>query len=320
MFKRVIYFPKKHKLLSAVLILIVLIGFYGAQMASSKNLPTLKENKTSAKTSHVVNKNITLYQPRYDFLKAHPGTLNLTAKSAIVIDQNSGQILFTKNEHAKEWPASITKILTMVIALENYSPDKLCTVSEEASETQPDKISMNVGEKMRVGDLVYGMMMISANDAAEVLAECDKGGRNAFIKQMNDKAKSLGLKDSHFANPNGLDDPNHYSSAFDIATITRYAIMTIPSTLQYMGRKDDYSVPASDHNAAHYWYQISHLLFTYPGMIAAKTGYTDEAKNTYVGVASRNGRMIIIVYFGAQTTTSDATTLLDYGFSVNPEL
>jgi D-alanyl-D-alanine carboxypeptidase len=319
MLNRIVIFFKNHKLLTAILVVLI-IAFAGTKLISFPRNPATKTAVSNPKVNSTVEKNISLYQPKYDFLKNHPGSLNLTAESAIVVDQNSGQILYAKNEHQKHWPASITKILTMVISLENYKPDQLCPVSEEASETQPDKISMDVGEKMKVEDLIYGMMMISANDAAEVLAECDPKGRSDFINKMNTKAASLGLKDSHFANPNGLDNSDHYSSAFDMATITRYAIMSIPVTLQYMGHKANYSVEATDHNEAHSWYQISHLLFTYPGMIAAKTGYTDEAKNTYVGIAKRDGRTIIIVYFGAQTTTSDATSLLDYGFSVNPTL
>ena len=172
---------------------------------------------------------------------------------------------------------------------------------------------------MKVRDLLYGLTMISANDAAEVLAECYKEGHESFIKKMNEKVKLLGLSDSTFYDPSGLNDETQLSSAYDIGTITRYLLLSKPDAIQYLGRKDDYSVYPSDHNESHYWYQISHLLQTYPGMEGAKTGYTHIAKNTYVGVAKRGGRRIIIVYLAAQTTTSDATTLLEYGFSVKPK-
>jgi D-alanyl-D-alanine carboxypeptidase len=209
-------------------------------------------------------------------------------------------------------------VLTAVVALENYDKDKLCEISQEASEVEPYKISMSKGEKIRVEDLVYGMMMVSANDAAEVLAECDPSGKQGFIDKMNEKVKELGLADSHFVTPNGLDDPNHLTSAFDMATITNYAIKAHPDFLMYMGNKGEYSISATDHNEPHWWSQISTLLKTYPGMDGAKTGFTYDAGNTYIGTAERNGRRIIIVYFDAHSTTYDATTLLDFGFTTNP--
>ena len=266
----------------------------------------------------VVKENIEKYQPKSDWLNIHPSNIELTAESAAIIDQDTGQLILTKNEHQKLPPASITKVLTLLIVLENMKTDKLCTVSEQAASTQPNKITMKAGEKLKVEDLLYGMMMISANDAAEALAECYDGGRSKFIELMNDKTRYLGLKDSTFKDPNGLNDTEQVSSAYDMGTITRYAIMTKPEVLKYMGRKEDYSVYPTETNESHSWYQISHLLSSFAGMEGAKTGYTHIAKNTYIGVASRESRRIIIVYLSAQTTTSDATTMLEYGFSNKP--
>ncbi|MEI6266658.1 MAG: serine hydrolase [bacterium] len=277
----------------------------GITVSTDQLQKTIKENKEK-------------YYPKTDWLTKNPQSLQVSSKGAVILDYNTRQVLLDNNMHTQLPPASITKVLTAVVALENYNIDKLCTVSQKAADTEAFKIVMSPGEKMSVKDLLYGMMMISANDAAEVLAECDPGGRSAFISKMNEKVKELGLTDSHFVTPNGLDDPKHYSSAFDMATITEYAIRTQPDFLKYMGRIEDYSVPATEHNEPHSYYQLSTLIKTFPGMEGAKTGFTYEAGNTYIGVASREGRRIIIVYFNAYSLTYDATSMLEQGFFLNP--
>jgi D-alanyl-D-alanine carboxypeptidase (penicillin-binding protein 5/6) len=315
---KILDFFKSKKVIITIIFLIVIIG-------AVKNWPddNGKEVKSESKSSKaeltkIIKENSKKYQPKYDWYKSHPGDLGLTAQSAIVIDQKTGEVLFAKDEHKKLPPASITKVLTLTVVLENMKPDQLCTVSQGAADTQPNKITMKVGEKLRVEDLLYGLTMISANDAAEVLAECYDGGREKFIEKMNEKVQLLGLSDSKFYDPNGLNDETQVSSSFDIGTITRYLLLTKPEAIKYLGRKDDYSVYPTDHNESHYWYQMSHLLQNYSGMEGAKTGYTHVAKNTYVGIAKKADRRIIIVYFAAETTTSDATSLLEYGFSVKP--
>jgi D-alanyl-D-alanine carboxypeptidase (penicillin-binding protein 5/6) len=319
MFNKFLSFINKHKrTVLAIIIALVVVAVVKNYLSEKKVTGSII---IQLKNSHrEIEENIEKYQPKYDWVRTHPSNITLTAKSAIIIDQNTGQILLTKNEHEKLPPASITKILTLVTVLEGLKIDKLCSVSEKAASIQPNKITMNVGEKMKVEGLLYGLMMISANDAAEVLAECYDGGRDKFIAKMNEKVKLLGLKDSIFKDPHGLNDIDELSSAFDMGTITRYALLEHPETLKYIGRKEDYNIYPTDHNGSHSWYQISNLLLTYPGMEGAKTGYTHIAKNSYIGVARRSERRVIIVYLGAETTTSDATTLLNYGFSVNPNM
>ncbi len=308
------------KVIIAATAIIFVVGSIGIsqQTANGNKIGNSSTNLSEAKLKKIIAENKEKYYPRTDWLTNHPQDLQLSSKGAVILDYETRQILLDNNMHAKLPPASITKVLTAVVALENYKTDKLCTVSEKASEVEPYKIIMKPGEKMSVEDLLYGMMMISANDAAEVLAECDPEGREAFMNKMNQKVKELGLTDSHFVTPNGLDDKDHYSSAFDIATITEYAIRTQPNFLKYMGRVDDYSVAATDHNEPHSFYQLSTLLKTFPGMEGAKTGFTYDAGNTYIGVASRDGRRIIIVYFDAFSKTYDATTMLEQGFFLNP--
>lgn len=316
-------FITKNKKLSTLLIIVLIVSGIstaagtGLHFYEKKN-PAAANKLSDAAINRLIAENKAKYYPKTDWLEKHPQDLQLSSKGAVILDYNTGEVLLDNNMHAKLPPASITKVLTVLVALENYKLDKLCTVSQEAADTEPYKIVMKAGEQMSVRDLIYGMMMISANDAAEVIAECDPGGREAFIAKMNEKVKELGLTDSHFVTPNGLDDPNHYSSAFDMATITEYAIRTQPDFLTYMGRVDDYSVAATNHNEPHSYYQLSTLLKTYPGMEGAKTGFTYDAGNTYIGVASKDGRRIIIVYFDANSKTYDATTMLEQGFFLNP--
>ena len=313
---------KRTKFFLFVLLLIAFVGG-GYLLSGSKSPVSISSDAITIgedKEKKEIAENIEKYHPQYDWFKDHPTNLGLTAKSAIVINLDKNQVVYALNEHEKLPPASITKILTLTVVLENMKTETLCTVSPQASSVQPNKISMRAGEQMTVEDLLFGLTMISANDAAEVLAECFDGGRDKFIEKMNDKVRLLGLDDSKFIDPSGLDDETQYSCAFDIATITGYLLTTKPEAIKYLGRKDDYSVFPSERNESHYWYQMSRLLFTYPGMEGAKTGYTHIAKNTYVGIANRNNNRIVIVYFAAETTTSDATTLLEYGLSQNISL
>ena len=305
--------------LSIMVIIVCAVGIkqsFGNEKGESAQAASTKIS--ASKLTQIIKDNKAKYYPKTDWLKKHPQDLQLSSKGAVILDYNTNEVLLDNNMHTKLPPASITKVLTSLVALETYGKDKLCTVSQEAADTEAYKIIMKPGEKLRVEDLVYGMMMISANDAAEVIAECDPGGKQAFIDKMNEKVKELGLTDSHFVTPNGLDDPEHYASAFDMATITAYAIRTQPEFLTFMGRVDDYSVAATDHNEAHSYYQLSTLLKTFPGMEGAKTGYTDTAGNTYIGVGSRDGRRVIIVYLNAYSKTYDATTMLEQGFFLNP--
>jgi serine-type D-Ala-D-Ala carboxypeptidase (penicillin-binding protein 5/6) len=268
-------------------------------------------------TAKEIKKNADKYQPK-DSQKTATSGLDLSAKSAILVDENTGRVLYEKSPHMVLPPASITKVATIAVALENLKKDQLITISQTAADREPNKIVMKAGEKLKAEDLFNGLMMISANDAAWAIAEAVPGGYPKFIALMNQKAKSLGLKDTNFVNPAGLDDEKHLTTAFDIATFVRYDLINHPEFVAYAGNKSDYSVLPTDHNESHWWSHISHMLYAYPGMIAAKTGYTDIAKSTFVGVADRNGRKITVVFMGATDANGDVTKLLDYGFSKQP--
>lgn len=311
------YFGSKKATLLIILIVLVILIILIKKFTKPVHEPSNASTNNNFSTEDAINNNISNYHPSLSWKTENPQLLEITAKSAIVIDESTGNVIYSKNEHESLAPASITKIMTAIITTEEIDKNKLCSVSEKAAATEPNKIVLNPGEQIRAEDLLYGLMMISANDAAEVLAEAVDGGRQAFIDKMNKKVQLLGLEDTYFMNPSGLDEEGHYSSAFDIGVMTRFAIQNYPEILKYMGEKDDYSVYPTDHNESHWWSHISSLLYNYPGTDGVKTGYTENADHTLIATAIRDGKRIIIVYFGSTDSTGDAVKLLDLGFSTN---
>jgi D-alanyl-D-alanine carboxypeptidase (penicillin-binding protein 5/6) len=304
------------KIIIIIICIVSLAGFVFV-LGMSRNL---KGNTGNSIFSNVdtekrqIEENIKKYQPQKSENTKDVG-LDLSALSAIVVDENTNKILYQKDPNLSLPPASITKIATFSVALENIGKDDLVPISQKASDEVSNKIAMKAGEKMHLYDLLYGLMMISANDAAYAIAEAVPGGYGEFINMMNEKVRILGLTGTTFKNPSGLDEEGHLSSAFDIATLTRYALLEHPEVITYAGEKEDYSVYPSDHNESHWWGHISGMLYRYPGMIAAKTGYTDIAKSTFIGVAERDGRRLVVVILGSTDANGDVTKLLDFGFA-----
>lgn len=308
--------------------IIILLFFVAITLIASQTLYTLFINNrdpfeqkpqtlsVSARTreKETIKENAEKYQPQKS-AKTKEADLEINAKSAIVVDENTNEILFQKNPAEKLPPASIAKIATISVALENLRKDQLIAISQKAADQEPNKIVMKAGEKLKLDDLLYGLMMISANDAACAIAESVDGGYERFIKLMNEKARSLGLSNSNFKNPSGLDEEGFYSTAFDIATLTRYAMLNHPEVITYAGKKDEHSVFPTETNESHWWGHISGMLYRYPGMIAAKTGYTDIANSTFIGVAERNGRRLVVVIFGSTDANADVPKLFDFGFA-----
>jgi len=313
------------KKVAFVLICITALGLFAAGFFVNKRFSRTQEVKgeqisvnakelSEREERRLIADNTKKYQPQKTSKTATSG-LDIKTKSAIVVDENTNEILYQKDPDAKLPPASITKISTIAVALENFKKDDLLTISEKAANQEPNKIVMKAGEKLKVDDLFYGLMMISANDAARAIAELIPGGFEKFIELMNKEVKLMGLKNTVFKNPSGLDEPGHISTAFDISTLTRYALLNHPETVTYAGKKDDHQVFPTDHNESHWWGHISGMLFRYPGMVAAKTGYTDEADSTFIGVAERNGRRLCVVILGSTDPNGDIPKLLDWGFA-----
>ncbi len=251
-----------------------------------------------------------------------PENVSIEAEGGIVIDASTGAILYGKNIHTPYYPASITKILTALIVLENCSLDEMVTFSHNAVynvEAGSTSAGLDEGDVLSVRDCLYAMLLKSANEAANALAEHTGGSIEGFADMMNAKAKELGCEDSHFANPSGLNNEDHYTSAYDMALIGRAALqnetfMKIDSTLYY-------DLPVTKRNPEGGRIYPGHKMLKknmpeyYEGCIGGKTGYTSLAGNTLVTFAERNGtRLVSVILNGHQSHYRDTKALLDFGF------
>lgn len=239
---------------------------------------------------------------------------NLSASSVFFIDGQTGQVLFSQKPHEKMRIASLTKIMTAIITMENSSLDSYYLISERASKMEPDSMLLKTGERLSVEQLLDGVFLVSGNDAAETLAE-NVTSRDEFIKLMNLKAKQIGMNDSLFINPTGLEEDNldQYSTAFDVSVMARYAITRWPQLLEISSQPHIYIPETADHQSYDLYSGIN-LLTTYPGVVGFKTGYTPEAGLTLVTVAKRSGKEVVGVILGATDRRDDARALLDYSF------
>ncbi|MCI8659736.1 MAG: D-alanyl-D-alanine carboxypeptidase [Lachnospiraceae bacterium] len=253
---------------------------------------------------------------------AWPDGPSISAEGGILIDGDSGAILYGKNIHEQYFPASITKILTALIIIENCQMDEIVTFSHNAVynvEVNSSNANMEEGDRMTVRDCLYAMMLRSANEAANALAEHAANSTEAFSAIMNAKAASLGCTDSHFSNPSGLNDPDHYTSAHDMALIAKAAFENetfsqIVSTLYY-------DLPPTKRNKEGLRIYPGHQMIKknspnyYAGVIGGKTGYTSLAGNTLVTCAKRNDlKLITVVLNGHQTHYTDTRAMLNFGF------
>jgi len=313
---------KKKVLIGVGFIAIVFLLTSFLSFGNKKGTPASQANKVSpkvaAKKAAEDKKLIEEYSQKYSLKETAP-TLNdfmIQAKSGIVVSAETGEVLYEKEAHAQLPPASITKILTGAVTLETYDTNQKLSVSKHASEMEAYNMSSREGEKLKTNDLMYALMMISANDSAEILAEGIDGNRQTFLEKMSEKIRFLELKETTFKNPSGLDEDGHLSSAYDISKMTYYALKAHPEILKYMGEKGEYSIAPTDENQAHYWPgHVSLTMRTYPEMVGAKTGFTDTARNTFIGVAQKNGKKFIFVFMGSDRGNEDAKALLSFGLS-----
>lgn len=251
-----------------------------------------------------------------------PEGVSIEAEGGIVIDAGTGTVLYGKNMHQTYFPASITKILTALLVIENCSLDEVVTFSQNAVynvEAGSSNMSMETGDRLTVKECLYGLMLQSANEVANALAEHVAGTTEEFAEMMNEKAKELGCVDSHFANPSGLNNPDHYTSAYDMALIAKAAFEN--PTFVEIDSSTYYSIPPTKLNKEGRTIYTHHAMLKkndsryYPGIIGGKTGYTSLAGNTLVTCAQKNGMTLIsVILNGHQTHYSDTKTLLDFGF------
>lgn len=248
--------------------------------------------------------------------------LNLAenAKSAILIEASTGEIIFEKNSHERLVPASMTKMMSMLLIIESVekgiiSWDEMVTVSENASSMGGSQILLETNEKMSVSDLFKGIAVASGNDAVVAMAEKIAGTEEAFVDMMNNKAKELGLKDTNFKNPHGLDTANHYSSAYDMAMIAK-ELVKHEEVFKYTSIYEDYLRQNTDKEI--WLVNTNKLVRFYDGVDGLKTGYTAGAGYCLTATAKKNGMRIIAVVMGepdSKTRNAEVTSMLDYAFA-----
>lgn len=247
----------------------------------------------------------------YTTVVSSADSLSLSAKSAALYDSSSKSFLYTKNADVRLPMASTTKIMTALVAIESCPIDKDVLISDKAIGIEGSSLYLKKGEIMPMCDLLLGLMLRSANDAAAAIAYEISGSIEAFCDKMNEKAKELGLTDTHFTNPHGLDDEEHYTTARELALIAAAALEN--DTFREIVSSKKSTVTNSDGEVR---LLINHnkLLNMYDGAIGVKTGYTKRSGRSLVGAAERDGNSLISVTINAPDDWNDHKILLDYGF------
>lgn len=242
-------------------------------------------------------------------------SVSVSASSAILMEQGSGRVLFEKEAHKPRRIASITKIMTAIIAIESGKMDEMVTVSEKAIRAEGSSIYLKQGEKIKLEDLIYGLMLRSGNDAAVAIAEHVGGSLDGFVYLMNQKAEEIGMTNTYFANPHGLDDhENHLSTAYDMALLTRYA-MDNDEYKKISGTKD-HRAPNPTENWDRKWENKNRLLTElYEYCTGGKTGYTKKAKRTLVSTATKGELDLIAVTLNAPDDWNDHIQMFENGFN-----
>ncbi|MBI2955361.1 MAG: D-alanyl-D-alanine carboxypeptidase [Chloroflexi bacterium] len=235
---------------------------------------------------------------------------DLIALSAAIIDGATGKMLYAKNAQARMAPASVTKIMTAVVALENARLSDYVQIKVNGYAMVGSSImGLQPGEVLTLEDLLYGLMLPSGNDAALAIAQHVGGTEARFVQMMNEKAAALGLKDTHFMNPHGLDEDDHYSSAYDLAMLGRYAMQN-PEFVKIAGTKTRVAKGKNTYALVN----GNRLLGQYDGLDGVKTGFTDNAGQSYVASVTRNGRRVFVGLIKSTDRYRDATELFDYFF------
>lgn len=238
----------------------------------------------------------------------------LNSKAVIIYDRTTKKVIWGKNENERRAMASTTKILTSIVVLENSNLNDIVTISKKAANTGGSRLKINADDKISVNDLLYGLMLRSGNDAAVALAEHVGGSIEGFADLMNKKATELGLTNSHFVTPHGLDDDEHYTTAYELALITDYAL-NIPKFKEIVGTK---SCNISINGIARSIFNTNELLGNMNGVDGVKTGFTGNAMRCLVASCTRDGNQIITIVLGADTKkdrTLDSKKLIEYAFS-----
>lgn len=243
------------------------------------------------------------------------------AVSGILIDADSGKVIFEKNKNKKVAMASLTKMMSQIIILEeiekgNIKWDDIVVVSKNAQDMGGSQIYIEMGEKISIRDLMKGISMASGNDATVMMAEVISGNEEKFVERMNKKAKELGLKNTKFVNCTGLDEEGHYSTAYDLSIIARELVINHPSILEFSSLYEDYLREGTDKK---FWLvNTNKLVHFYEGADGLKTGHTDNAGYCLAATAKRGDLRLIGIVLGEKDSkirNSETMNLLDYGFN-----
>lgn len=243
-----------------------------------------------------------------------------SASSTIVLEPTTGKIIYERNSHERRHPASMTKIMTMLIVMESVEKgmikwDDIVTVSANASSMGGSQILLETGEQMSVYDMFKGLSVASGNDAAVALAEKIAGSETEFVNMMNKRAQELGLADTNFKNCHGLDEANHYSSAYDMGLMAK-ELVKHEKIFEFTSIYEDYLRKGTDR--AFWLVNTNKLVKFYPGVDGLKTGYTNEAGFCITATAKKNNMRIITVVMGepdTKTRNSDVSSVFDYVYS-----
>ncbi|MDD5447845.1 MAG: D-alanyl-D-alanine carboxypeptidase [Actinomycetota bacterium] len=292
------FLGNQSKILAAICIaiLVLILVSFGQVIAGSKIT-----NQTSSVTKRFTTNAAKRMDP--------PG---LMAKSAVLMDAESGRVLFEKNPNLRLPMASTTKMMTAIVAREKLKLDKQVQVSAKASEVGEKEIWLEPGEVFTVENLLWALLVQSANDAAIALAEAASGDMGLFVDRMNAKAREIGALNTNFKNPHGLDEKGHYSTAYDLAIIGRTLMQD--SLLARMVSSREHALPWEGHPNQRICQSHNTLLQTYPGANGIKTGYTKGAGSCIVASAKRENKFLIAVIMSSEQRDLDASRLLDYGF------
>lgn len=280
-------------------------------------------------TLYILNTNISTIYAKYvnknlsNLIQSENNLIDVEAESAILMDIDTGSILYSKNEHQQHYPASITKILTTLLALEYNKPNDIITFSDNAVfgiDRSSSNLAMDVDEQINMIDALYGIMLMSANEVSAAVAEYIGGSIEEFTQIMNERAKEAGALNSNFKNPHGLHDSEHYTTAYDMAMISREAyklaefreiIGTVTYQIKPTNKQKEIRYLANQHQ------MYKNTAYHYDGCTGGKTGFTDEAQSTLVTFAERDGLRLVCVVLNeiGNIKYKDTKKLFDYGFN-----
>lgn len=294
---------KKIKLFKIILLTILIIK-------------TLTPFALADDTNEILEKNSTINKQIVETIETNSKETNLpniNSRAAVVIDRATNKILYSKNENEKRKMASTTKIMTSLIIIENCNLDETVEISKKAAGTGGSRLGLKTGDKITIRNLLYGLMLYSGNDTAVALAEYAGGDIEGFSNLMNNRAKELGLKNTHFITPHGLDADEHYTTAYELAILTNYALNN--ETFRKIVGTKTYTVIIN--NSPKTITNTNELLGNLNGVYGVKTGFTNGANRCLVTSCKRNNLDIICVVLGADTKkfrTQDSIKLIEYTF------